>query len=314
MVGASLAKIRDRIESLESEDGRFCVVCGRTGVSPVPVTGCRFPDRAPAESAAQAATTYRAALRRWDPRAPCYDFIACEVPAQVARKPYNRTDVTVDETAEDDDGVGPAAAGDAVAGIRHTAPRANSLTGACHDIAAAIFETLSAQGHQAVESALMDAYCGSADVIEDPDELCLHLLRTLAVELDERLGAEAFCDLLRGAAGKLSGPVASERPIVATLERLRAVGFIEGYIVEPTIIQPFEGRSWSVTVSEYALTQSSRTLPTLPIAVELLRRLPEMAWRLADARRVDTDCWRFRVTETATGPTEGLGQVRAEEL
>ena len=42
MVGTTLLDIRDHIESIASEDGRYYLVCARTGDRPVPATDVRF--------------------------------------------------------------------------------------------------------------------------------------------------------------------------------------------------------------------------------------------------------------------------------
>ncbi|GAB3689058.1 hypothetical protein GCM10028857_23970 [Salinarchaeum chitinilyticum] len=79
---ATLAELRERIRELSTVDGEFVVACARTGESPVPIDGYRFPDR---ETAAQAATVtieYRERLRRLDPRTPRYDPVAHELPVE----------------------------------------------------------------------------------------------------------------------------------------------------------------------------------------------------------------------------------------
>jgi hypothetical protein len=73
--GTSLADVRERIESLAGPDGEFYLRCGRTGDRPVPAAGLRFETRATARRAARATERYRAMLRRYDPRVPCYDVI-----------------------------------------------------------------------------------------------------------------------------------------------------------------------------------------------------------------------------------------------
>ncbi|AQL41842.1 hypothetical protein BV210_03530 [Halorientalis sp. IM1011] len=282
MVGDTLSKIRARIEELADDGGTYWVVCGRTGVCPVPVAGKRFPDREAAESAAEAATAYRAVLRRWDPRAPCYDFIACEEPERA-----NRT-VTPPATGE-----------------------STSLTGFCHDVAAAVFETLSAEGYADLESSIMDAYCETADAIDDPDDLCLHLLRTLSFELGARLPEPEQAAVLRGAAGELADSDDTDRPLDATLQRLQRLDLVDGYAVDARSDSP-ESESWTVTITDYALTDRSASLPTLPIAIDLLGRLPGPALELSDPRRLDDDRWQFDLTVTEDGDSTGLVRVRAD--
>ncbi|MFD1587111.1 hypothetical protein ACFR9U_08950 [Halorientalis brevis] len=285
MVGETLGKLRARIESLARDDGDFCVLCGRTGVRPVPVTDARFEDRATAEQAAEAATTYRAVLRRWDPRAPCYDFIACEVPEGL--------------------GVGP--------GRRATATgrRNASLTGFCHDVAAAVFEALSAEGFADAESAIMDAYCESADAIDDPDDLCLHLLTTLAAEFDSQLTSAEQARVLRTAAGEFPGPNTGGTPLTQTFERLQTVTIIGDYAVESSPEWVVGQQSWTVTIDDYALPTAPDAMPTLPIVIDLLRRLPRARLALSDVRQLDGGSWRFEVSASENGPSTGLAWVQA---
>jgi len=284
MVGESLTGIRARIESLATDDGEFCVVCGRTGVRPVPVATARFPDRDTAESAAQTATAYRAVLRRWDPRAPWYDFIACEVPA----------------------GVDPPAA----SGFDNPDRASATLRGFCHDVAAAVFEALSADGFQDVESAIMDTYCESADQIDDPDELCVHLLGTLAAEIDRHLDQAAQAAVLRSAATELPEGPGSDRPLAGTFERLETVDLIGGYAIESAGSQVVGRQSWRVEIEEYALSSTTAALPTLPIALDLLRQLPRATVTLSDVQQVEETSWRFAVTAAEQGTSAGLARAQ----
>ncbi|MFB6085107.1 MAG: hypothetical protein ABEJ94_12770 [Halorientalis sp.] len=263
MVGETLSKIGARIEELA-------------------VAGVRFPDRETAEEAAQAATAYRAVLRRWDPRALRYDFIAFEEP--------DRTTRTVTPPATDE--------------------RA-SLTGFCHDVAAAVFETLSAEGYVELESSIMDVYCETADALDDPDDLCLHLLRTRSFELGTRLSADEQTTVLRAAAAELAEPDDTERPLDATLQRLRRHDIVAEYAVDRRTDAP-EIEAWTVTITDYALTERSASLPTLPIAIDLLGRLPGPALELSDPRRLDDDRWQFDLTVTEDGPSRGLVRARLD--
>jgi hypothetical protein len=278
MVGSTLQKIRARIDTLATPDGRYRVVCGRTGTSPVPVVDKRFPDRETAEEAAETATAYRAVLRRWDPRAPWYDFIACEVPAG-----------TVPERVETD--------------TRNPSP---SLTGFCHDVAAAVFQTLSAAGHEAVERDVMDAYCERADAFDGPDALCVHLLRTLARRLDARLTPSEQAQVLERAAEAFADPPASGDPLAATFERLQRVDLVDGYRLDPCREEAVGRQSWEVTVEGYALAVDGQPLPTLPIAIDCCRRLPSANLRLSAAERLTDRTWRFELVATDDGDASGL--------
>lgn len=280
MVGETLGGIRERIESLTTPDGAYRVVCARTGIQPVPVSGSKFPDRERAEQAAQAATAYRAVLRRWDPRAPCYDFIACEVPDEA------EIDVHRPRTAS-----------------------TPSLSGFCHDVAAAVFEALTGQGLDSIESEIMDAYCESADAITDPDQLCLHLLATLSAELDERLDEDEQARVLSAAAESLHGPSVGGTPLAQTFERLQRVGIVDDYSIAPQHERTTGSQRWTVTVDGYALPGSGEAIATLPVVIDLLRRLPRARLALGDARRVTEATWQFEIQVREDGPTSGLTRL-----
>ena len=69
-----------RLEELAVSGGEYLVVCARTGTSPVPVAGKRFPDHETAVEAARVAAAYRTALRGYDDRAPVYDLVVRREP------------------------------------------------------------------------------------------------------------------------------------------------------------------------------------------------------------------------------------------
>lgn len=80
MRAETLCEIRRRIEHRATESGRYRVVCARTGVSPVPVSGLRFPSRAVACAAARETTVYRDRLRALDPRMRYHELVVHEEP------------------------------------------------------------------------------------------------------------------------------------------------------------------------------------------------------------------------------------------
>ncbi|WP_254278629.1 DUF7552 domain-containing protein [Haloarcula marina] len=90
-IGPTLVEIRESIEQFASDDGRYYVVCGRTGERPVPVAGRRFESRATARAALEATEQYRCALRRYDPRTPRYDLIVCEAHLPIRKFPATGT-------------------------------------------------------------------------------------------------------------------------------------------------------------------------------------------------------------------------------
>lgn len=76
----AMGEARDRIRALAADDGRFVVVCRRTGASPAPVTGASFATYPTARRARDAASAYRNALREVDPGLPEYDLGVVEAP------------------------------------------------------------------------------------------------------------------------------------------------------------------------------------------------------------------------------------------
>lgn len=163
-MGDDLRTTRERLYRIADGDGRFYVACARTGERPFPVGGLRFADRETAASAADLARAYRRTLERYDPRAPQYDLVVHERTAPV-----------------------PAA-------------DAPTLPDACHDIAGAVFEALSAGGHADAERAVLDAYFAAAEATTDLDDLCVVLLRCTASTLEAELAPAERADVLRDAA------------------------------------------------------------------------------------------------------------------
>ncbi|WP_208288412.1 hypothetical protein [Halobacterium sp. R2-5] len=163
-MGDDLRTMRERLDALATEGGRFYVACARTGERPFPVGGLRFADRETATDAAGLARTYRETLERYDPRAPHYDLVV-----------HERTAPVPDADAP-------------------------SLPDACHDVTGAVFEALSAAGHRDAERAVLDAYFAAAEATTDLDDLCVVLLRCTAAALADELSAAEQADVLADAA------------------------------------------------------------------------------------------------------------------
>lgn len=236
MVGRSLHEIRDRIDALSTDDGPYGIVCGRTGERVVPVADARFEDRASASEAAELAEEYRAALRRYDPRVMVHDPIVSEMAASSSP-----------------------AADDATS---------SEFVAFCHDVAAAVFEALSVRGHETVEDAVMESYFDAAEAVTDRDELCVELLRCMARDIDAHLSPRRQARVLETAAATLSSVETAGRPVEAALARLRAKSVVDSYAVE-TVGSSGDGRR--ITLEGYRLRDDGRTVPTLPLVVELLR-------------------------------------------
>lgn len=269
MVGRTLVEIREHLESLADPSGRYYLVCARTGERPFPADGLRFIDRRTAVEAADAAAAYRAELRQWDERLPPRDLVVCEDP--------------------------------------YLAPDAD-LVDFCHEVAGAVFETLSARGRAAVEDAVMDAYLAAAERVADRDRLCLRLLDCVTAEL-ATLPADEQAAILRATGDRLStpatatDPAAATDPVAGTLDRFARLALVEEYDCRR------EPSAWRVRLGGYELADADG-LPTLPFVVEYLRRGASVpAIRAVDGGDGD---WRFRVVRDADGP-DGLVRVPADD-
>lgn len=276
MVGVTLAEIRRHVEELASDDGTYYVVCGRTGDRPVPAVGKRFDDRAAARAALRATEQYRTALRRYDPQVPYYDLIVCQDGGALGSS-----------REESGGGADRSMLGSSLDGAVGTSER-HALVECCHRVAASVFEALSDAGHDAVETAVMDAYLDLAETVDGPDELCLRLLESMATALHERLTPDEQAALLAGAATRLQPLEPTEKPLPATLSALRTHGLLGAYTQSPTAVDLGGGtRSTDVRLSEYALSPRDGRLPVLPIVLDLYRRGPD--WRPSSVRAVDVD-------------------------
>ncbi|RDZ46800.1 hypothetical protein C5B91_03800 [Haloferax sp. Atlit-10N] len=305
MVGGTLRDVRAEIRSLARPDGDYAIVCGRTGSEPGAATGRRFPDRRVAAEAAELTRDYRAALRRYDPNIPYDDPQVYEVSKGPPRS--------------------------AAAGSEDDYTRYSAF---CHDTAGALFEALSELGHREAETAAMETYLTLAEVVDDHDDFCLTLVWSLMSELDVRLSPAEQRAVVEAAAD-LFCPTATPNPVDATLGHLETAGFVEGYSVRPIPdagadvgaggMSEADGRTdartdgddssrtWELTFGDYALAERTGRIPTLPIAVSLLRRTPGRAVRFIDGEALSDGRWRLRVRMTPEGDSAGLVSVEAAE-
>jgi hypothetical protein len=284
MVGGRLRDIREHVNALSADGGPYAVVCGRTGREPVPAAGARFDDRRTAAEAAEASSEYRSVLRRYDPQVQYLEPLVHEV---------------------SDGPVGPLASEPGDVRARYFS--------FCHDVAGSVFEALSATGHREVESASMETYLTLAEVVADRDDFCLTMLWSMMSELDVRLGPRRQATVVRAAADMLGSPAAVARsdaasPVEATMHRLSSASFVGDYRVDAC---PGEG-TWEVSFGGYALAERTGRLPTLPIAVDLVRRVPDRTVRFTDATALSDCRWRFRV-ELTRGDPSGLASLTASD-
>ena len=295
MVGPTLIDIRDHIEALAVEDGRYYLRCGRTGDRPVPASGHRFPDRATARAAARANEQYRSALRRYDPQVPYYDLIVCEETARAQRVAGARESASETPQRRLSEPVITAGA---------TSER-RDLVEFCHRVAGAVFETLTESGYDGVERAVMDAYFDLAETVGDSDELCLCLLESMAGELDARLAPADQAEVLVDAAARLD-PADDGNPMDATLAVLERRGLVESYTRSPYSVD-LDGGAGSVVfqISGYALSVRDGRLPVLPLTLELCRHHGERAPQSVQVTAVD-DGWQLTFVLADTGNQNGL--------
>jgi len=314
VIGTTLGEIRDRIESLASDDGEYYLVCARYGDRPVPASDLRFDTRATARAAARATAQYRQTLRRYDPQVPRYDIVACQavdVRSRCARIGRSRCD---SQSAY------PATLTEPV--VNRSPPVARELVEFCHRVAAAVFETLSENGYDAVESAIMDAYFAHAEELADPDGLCIRLLESAAIELADRLDPSEQVAFLSAAAERLEhglgdstgSPTRSSgaRSVDESLSALRDAGLCRRSSRIGDADADGRASELVVKVSEYALRPSEGRLPLLPIALTVHRC--DDGWI---PTRVDASGDSVRIAFRSVGDPETLDrpeQVFAPEV
>ena len=306
MVGGTLLDIRAEIRSLACPDGEYEVVCGRSGIAPSAVSGLTFPDRTTASDAAELASKYRDALRRYDPSLPFDDPLVHEV----SPPPIPPLAMPPDD-------------------------RETRFSLFCHDVSGAVFESLSALGHREVESAAMETYLTLAEVVDDESDFCLTMVWSLLSEMDVRLSVAEQTAVVERAADQFA-PIQTPDPVGATLRYLDSVDFLDDYSARPlSDEQRSEGADdgddartsentdasetdsghpyWELTFGEYALAERTGRIPTLPIAVDLLRRTPARSVRFVDGEALAESRWRLRVRISETDTPDGLVSVDVAE-
>lgn len=251
MVRASLHGIRTRLDALAS-DGRFEVVCARTGRRPFPAADHRFPSRPVAEEAVRLVGQYRETLRRYDPTLATLDLLVCESVRDGREGPARQATVEF-----------------------------------CHDVAGATFEALSAADHDATERAVMDHYLVAAERVPDRDALCLALLDAMAVELDARLATPDLVAVCRDAARRLPRPTRRRDPLAGSLARFRSLSLLDDYDRESgadgdrVVLSGYALADERLTTLPLVvdLLRRGESLPRIPVA----SALDESRWRLTVA-------------------------------
>lgn len=333
MLGTMLRDLRTHIESLAAADGRYTLVCGRHGEQPVPADGLWFPTRVAARQAARATTQYRTALRRYDPGLPQYDIVVCQghpsvtepsSPPADASTPTAHTTSPADTESSSPTPTSPPMT-DAPGSSAPDASVDRPLVTFCHRVAAAVFETLAADGDTEVETAVMDAYLEHAERQPTADGLCLRLLESMATVLADRLTPREQAAVLSAAADRLpdvapspvvdSDPDSDDTTVTAVFERLRTHGVVGAYRDTPWLQHRSTGtRSIFVEISGYAFCPYGGLLPTLPVVIELYRSSADWQPVAVDVVPIP-DGWRFRVVPVGEAPPGGLvsAPVAADE-
>lgn len=285
-----LDRLRAEIEALAADGGRYGLVCARTGERPVPVDGLAFDTRGRAERAAMLAERYRARLREFDPSLPYRDLVASERPATAVR-PVDDPDPAVADSLLDD--------------LHGDSERVRF----CHDVLEAVFCTLRSRDRDDVTADVMDAYRAAAGDVADPDELCLLLLDRVASAMDDRLAPADRASVCAAAARRLPpAQPGHPYPLVAAFERLVTVDLLDEFSTSPWIVEE-DARSCTVRLRGYALWPSDGRLPTLPIALDVLRRTPGHGLAIEPAQRVGDRTWVLRLSARPDETPAGLASV-----
>jgi hypothetical protein len=318
MIGTTLGDIRDHIESLATPTGQYYLVCGRTRDRPVPTDGLQFKSRTSARAAVRATEQYRAALRQYDPQVPYYDVIVCERRPDARQSTSTRSES--DGTRATEDGFGTDATGERPLAPTTAGARTGSVVEFCHTVAGVVFETIADSEHSDLENCIMETYFEIAETVDHPNELCFRLLESIAMDLDAALDPREQAALLAAAAAEL--PTAppddsvSGDPLERALAALQSSGLLETYRIERCEIDlDSSDRSWVLTLEEYALGEGAERIVTLPIVVELFRRLATRSLAIRNVERLDGAArasWRLTVGTRTTGQTRSLVCVQED--
>lgn len=296
MIGTTLGDLRRHIESLANPAGEFRLICARTGDRPVPADGLAFDSRASARAAARSTEQYRAALRRYDPQLPVYDVIACQV--------------TEDAGAAGRAGRGSGSSAGSGSERAAEGATARSAIDYCHTVAGVVFEAIADSPHTALQDAIMDTYLESAEELDEPDDLCLRLLRSIAAELSARLDGPELVDVLGGAGERMPAPETGDGdPVAAALAELELTGMLGSYeLSAPSVDIDASARRWRVDLEGYSLAGDDR-LVTLPVVVSLFRRASVRSIAVESVDRGTDGRWTLTLTTNGSDDPTGLTSV-----
>ena len=180
----------------------------------------------------------------------------------------------------------------------------------------------------------METYLTLAEVVSDEHDFCLTMLWSIMSEMDVRLSVPEQTTVVETAA-ELSATAPTSNPVEETLRTLESASFIEGYSLRSVTEESEtansrdtectdeasesesdaarESASWELTFGDYALAERTGRLPTLPIAIDLLRRTPSQSVRFFDGEALSDSRWRLRLQTGEHCESAGLVSVDAVE-
>lgn len=238
-----------------------------------------------------------------------YDIVACEVVEQrpAAGRPGNASAIPEAEGgAGASDTTAPSTPAEPDAG----APTATSAIDFCHTVAGVVFESIADSTHTALQDAIMDRYLASAEEVDEPNDLCVRLLQSIADELTARLDADEVAEVLRGAGGRMPGADLEDTdPVERVLADLESIGMVGSYSVSaPTVDIDAETREWEIELRRCTLADDDRVV-TVPVVVAIFRRASVRSLSVKPVESGDSGTWRLAVTANRPGGSSGLTSV-----
>ena len=144
----------------------------------------------------------------------------------------------------------------------------------------------------------MDVYLDAAEDVDDRDEFCFLLLESVVTELTRPLAPAEQVRLTRAAADRLPPVEETADPVETTLRHLASVSLVGDFEVGSPRTGG-AGNARRVTLYRYTLDGDGRHLPTLPIAVDLLRHYRGPV-AVPAARAVEPGGWQLDLTLDGT--------------
>ncbi|MEY7849982.1 hypothetical protein AB7C87_12390 [Natrarchaeobius sp. A-rgal3] len=306
MTGPTLCAIREVVAALATTGDRYSIVCGRTGIRPVPAERTSFGSKAAARVAAWATERYRATVAQYDPYAPQYDVIVSERPV-CGSGPKNSDRSTV----EGSDATRPGPNRSQIGGD------ASALVEYCHAVGGGALEA--AAPYDGLTETIMEAYFDRAGTVPNAETLCVCLLESIAFELDARLDFDDRASVLAAAAAGTSTATpnhVADDPLEEALWTIRSVGLLEHAAIERRRVDEETGeRSWTIKVGGGPLEGPTDRSVALPIVFECSATLPRRSVSVTSIERVGDSTatpWRLRLRTTAATTRRDRRRTRGE--